>query len=172
MAGSVDLRELEALTAVPGLDRGIANLQVQGKGNLTAFSIDGEGKVDGGGYRIPEVRVSGVNASTNIHITQDEIALTALKARLATGGSAEGELHLLNWLAPKVLVAASSPASSRETKKTEEKKTAVASVAKQIENLRCACHGRDRNHSRTGARDHVAQHSRNNNSSRLPRSRL
>jgi len=131
-SGSIDLREVEALTAVPGVDRGVANLQVQGKGNLTAFAIDGQAKVTDGGYRIPEVRVSGVNATTNIHITQDEIALTALKARLATGGSVEGELHLLNWLAPapKTGVAVSSLPASHEAKKT-----GAASVAKQIENI-------------------------------------
>ena len=65
--------------------------------------------------------MSGVNASTNIHVTQDEIVLTGVKARLAEGGSVDGELRLRNWLAP-------TPAAPT-------RKEAVAAVAKKSQKL-------------------------------------
>ena len=49
---------------------------VDGKGKSLKLHVDGNAKVLGAAYRIPEVQVSGVNGSTDIHITQDEIALT------------------------------------------------------------------------------------------------
>ncbi len=119
--GSIDLREIEALTAVPGIDQGTADLQLGAKGNLSNFTVDGNAKVTGASYRLPEVQVSGVNASTTVHITQDEIVLTALKARLAEGGSVDGELRLRNWLAP-------TPAAPT-------RKEAVAAVAKKSQKL-------------------------------------
>jgi translocation and assembly module TamB len=125
--GSIDVREVEALTAVPGLDGGVATVQIQGSGNLTAFAIDGQANIKNAAYRIPEVRVSGVNASTNLRITQDDLALTGLKARLPDGGSLEGEFHLLNWLA--------SPPKATPTSAVEGKKAAVSAVANRVENL-------------------------------------
>jgi translocation and assembly module TamB len=125
--GSIDAREVEALTAVPGLDRGVAAIQIQGSGSLTAFSIDGQVNIKDAAYRIPEVRVGGVNASTNLHITQDDLGLTGLKARLPDGGSLDGEFHLLNWLAPPPKVAPTTAA--------EGKKAAVSAVASRVENL-------------------------------------
>src|SRR5271170_4511832 len=71
--GSIDVREVEAMTAVPGLEGGIAELRLTGKGNPSNFSVDGNTKVLGAAYRIPEVQVGGVNASAHIHMTQDEI---------------------------------------------------------------------------------------------------
>jgi translocation and assembly module TamB len=125
--GSIDVREVEALTAVPGLNGGVATVQIQGSGNLTAFSIDGQANIKNAAYRIPEVRVSGVNASTNLRITQDDLALTNLKARLPDGGSIDGEFHLLNWLAP--------PPKAMPTTAAEGKKAAVSAVANRVQNL-------------------------------------
>ncbi len=119
--GSIDVREVEALTAVPGLAGGIAELQLTAKGNPSNFIVDGNTKVLGAAYRIPEVQISGVNASAQIHITQDEIALTAVSARLPEGGSVDGELRLTNWLAP-------TPAAPT-------RKEAAAAVAKKSQNL-------------------------------------
>jgi translocation and assembly module TamB len=133
-SGTIDLREVEALTAVPGLNRGLVNLQLQGQGNLTAFSIDGQARAADAGYRVPYVRVSGVTASTDIHMTQDELALTSLKARLREGGTIDGELHLRNWLvAPPAVTRSAAPLSP-----VEGRKAAVANVAKKAENLPAA----------------------------------
>ena len=115
------MREVEALTAVPGLDGGIAELQLAGKGNPSNFTVDGNAKVTGAAYRIPEVQVSGVNGSTNIHITQDEIALTAHQSASARRRQRGRGTHLANWLAP-------TPAAPT-------RKEAVAAVAKKSQNL-------------------------------------
>ena len=50
--GSIDLREIEALTAIPGIDEGIAELQLGAKGNIGNFTVDGNAKVTGAAYRI------------------------------------------------------------------------------------------------------------------------
>jgi translocation and assembly module TamB len=120
-SGSIDVREVEALTAVPGLAGGIAELRLKAKGNAASFAVDGTVKALGAAYRIPEVEVSGVNGSADLHMTQDEIAVTALRARLPEGGSVEGELRLANWLAP--------------TAAAPTRKAAVAAVAKRSQNL-------------------------------------
>ena len=119
--GSIDVREVEALTALPGLESGIAELQLTAKGNPSSFTVDGNAKVLGAAYRIPAVQVSGVNGSTNIHITQDEITLTALRARLPEGGSIDGEMRIVNWLVP-------TPAAPT-------RRAAAAAVAKKSQNL-------------------------------------
>ncbi len=119
--GSVDLREVKALTAVEGLESGVAELQIRGQGTLENFAVDGQAKVTGAAYRIPEVRVRGVNASAGIHITQEQISLSALEAHLPEGGSFDGELQLANWLAP-------TPAAPT-------RKDAVAAVARKSQNL-------------------------------------
>jgi translocation and assembly module TamB len=119
--GSIDVREVEALTAFPGIEGGIAELQLTAKGNPSSFIVDGNVKALGAAYRIPAVQVRGVNGSAHIHMTQDEIALTALRARLPEGGSVEGELRLANWLG-------STPAAPT-------RKEAVAAVAKKSQNI-------------------------------------
>lgn len=91
--GSIDIREVDALTAVPGLENGIVAVQVRGRGNVKNFAVDGQAKVSGAAYRIPEVRVSGVTGSTNVHITQDEISFTGMKGRLP-----EGEASMANCI--------------------------------------------------------------------------
>jgi translocation and assembly module TamB len=123
--GTVDVREVEALTAVPGLEHGTAELQLQGNGTLSRFTVEGKSTITDAAYRTPEVRVSGVNGSALIHITQDELALTALKARLPEGGGIDGELHLTNWLAP-------TPA---EPARREAVKGRAGTVAKKPPNL-------------------------------------
>jgi translocation and assembly module TamB len=126
--GSIDVREVEALTAVPGLESGIAELQVKAKGNPSNFTVDGTGKVLAAAYRIPEVQVSGVNGSADIHITQDEIALTALRARLPQGGSLEGELRLTNWLAPTAAAPTRKEAATALARKSQNLPAAAAAT--------------------------------------------
>ena len=133
--GTVDVRELDALTAIPGLERGIVELQLQGNGTLTNFSIDGKSSVASAAYRIPEVRVNGVNGSTVLHITQDELALTALKARLPDGGSFDGELHLIHWLGASPAASSTKTAVSAKKDAVAAKKEGIATVAKRAENL-------------------------------------
>jgi translocation and assembly module TamB len=95
--GKVDIREVADLTAIPGLDRGIAELQISGQGNKTKWTIEGKGNVTGGSYVTPDVQVTGVNAEAALHFTQDELTLTQMRAKLHEGGTLDGELRLLNW---------------------------------------------------------------------------
>jgi translocation and assembly module TamB len=122
--GSIDVREVQALTAVPGLERGVAQLQIHAKGNTSNFAVDGQSNITGGAYRTRDVRVYGVDGSAAFHITPDELTLTSLKARLQEGGSIDGELRLGHWLAP-------TPAAP-------SRREAVRSVARKTQNLPAA----------------------------------
>ncbi len=99
--GEVDVRELEALTEIEGLQRGIAslNLKCQGEGS-SKFSIDGDARVKGGAYKDEYVTLQSVDATTTVHVSQDELVLQNAVAKLRQGGMIEGEFRLQNWLAP------------------------------------------------------------------------
>ena len=98
--GTVDLREAEALAAVPGLDQGVIALDLTGKGTKALFSIDGETRLAGVNYRASGVDLRGLNAATRVHVTQDELSLNGLVAHLARGGTVDAEAHIYNWLSP------------------------------------------------------------------------
>lgn len=98
--GRVDLRTVEALTAIAGLDGGVVDLNLAGQGNARKFSLTGYAKAAGVAYSMPGADLSGLDAATAISVTDQEIALTQLKAHLAPGGTLSGELHLVNWMPP------------------------------------------------------------------------
>jgi translocation and assembly module TamB len=98
--GRVDLGELDALTGIDGLDGGVANLQLDAKGSLDKYTVDGQAKLTGVAYVTSDVRARGVNASTQVHLDQDDLALTKLRIQLREGGMIEGEMRLLHWAAP------------------------------------------------------------------------
>ena len=101
--GNVDLREVEALAAVPGIDKGVVDLQLKGQGTKTVFSVDGQSSLIGVAYRTSIIHLSGVSADAALHATQDELAVTGIRARLAAGGSLQGDMRILHWMstAPK-----------------------------------------------------------------------
>jgi translocation and assembly module TamB len=121
--GRIDVREVEALTAIPGLREGIADLQVKGQGSTSKFNIDGNAKVAGAGYHMYNVEASGVDVSTTIHVTQDELTLPRFDARLTQGGTVDGEIRILHWLAP--LPGPPTEASGRTVKTHSSSATAV-----------------------------------------------
>ena len=96
--GKIDVREVEALTAIPGLREGIVDLQVKGQGNLAAFNVEGHAKVSKAGYHMSYLDVSGVDVTTRVRVTRDELSLPRFEARLAQGGTVDGEFHILHWL--------------------------------------------------------------------------
>jgi translocation and assembly module TamB len=98
--GKVDLRELDDLTGIDGLDGGMAELQLNGKGSLDRYAIDGQAKLTGVAYVTSDVRAAGVNASTQVHLDQDDLALTKLNIKLREGGRIDGDFKLLHWAAP------------------------------------------------------------------------
>ncbi len=98
--GTIDLREAEALAAIPGLDRGVVALDLHGQGTKALFNVDGETRIAGIAYKGSGVNISGLSAATQVHITQDVLALDDLRAKLATGGLVTGDAHIDHWLAP------------------------------------------------------------------------
>jgi len=75
------------------------------------YLLAGSMKLHDAAYRNEYVRVSGVNAGAELHITPAELLFTALTATLpSAGGTVKGELKIENWLgeAPQG-TAASSP---------------------------------------------------------------
>ena len=99
--GSVDLREVASLAAVDGLGPGEAVLQLKGQGTgSTAFALDGNLKLRDATYRSPALLLSGLNASTSLRATQDEVRLPDVAVRLRQGGGIDADVRLLRWLAP------------------------------------------------------------------------
>lgn len=120
--GAVDAREIHALTGAPGLTAGTAQLSATGHGTRAQFTVDGLAGITGGGYREGSVHITGASATTHVHVTQDQIALTGVHARLASGGSLQASLLLTNWLSP-------SPKSSPKAPAAPEKGAIRAQVA-------------------------------------------
>jgi translocation and assembly module TamB len=122
LQGAVDLREVEALSDIPGLDRGQVALQLAGQGNKSTFSVDGKADVKGATYHIDTIHITDASAATQIHVTQDELALTGIKARLAGGGAIDADLRILRWLEtpPSNEVPNLPPATTRALRKASE----------------------------------------------------
>ena len=99
--GTIDLREVAALAAVEGLGPGQAGLALKGQGTGTAnFDVTGNLRLNDVGYKTPSLLLTGLNASTSLRATQDEITLPDLKARLRQGGGVDVDAKLLHWLPP------------------------------------------------------------------------
>lgn len=99
--GSVDLRAMAALVPVEGLGGGEVGLQIKGQGTkATAFDVTGNVQLKNATYRTSYLLLSGINATTSLRATQDEIALPNVKVRLRRGGGADANARLVNYMAP------------------------------------------------------------------------
>jgi translocation and assembly module TamB len=96
--GKVDLREVEALANIYGLSDGLVALQLSGQGSKTAFVVDGKADVTRAAYHAGSFHIVGASASTQIHLTQDELRLTKVHTSLAQGGVVDADLSIVNWL--------------------------------------------------------------------------
>ena len=77
--GTVDLAEVTALGAVDGFKRGSVNLALTGQGSgADQYVLDGKAKVVNASYAMEYFWIDGVNATTRLHITPDEITLPDL----------------------------------------------------------------------------------------------
>ncbi|MGC2213783.1 MAG: translocation/assembly module TamB [Silvibacterium sp.] len=137
--GGVELQEIEALSDVPGLNRGQVQLDLQGSGNKSNFIVNGQSKVTAASYHAGSVHVAEVNAETGIHITQGELDLTGIRARLAQGGYIDGDLKITQWLhaTPPAAVPALPPATTRAMRRA---KAAVANPDVQRGTIRAHIH--------------------------------
>ena len=99
MKGAIDALEIRALAGVPGLDGGTAQLEAAGRGTKAQFTVDGTARITGGAYSVGTVHIAGADAQAAAHVTQDLIAVTGIRARVA-GGTVAGDMNILNWQAP------------------------------------------------------------------------
>jgi translocation and assembly module TamB len=101
--GTVDLAELTAIGAVDGLRRGSVDLSLTGQGSPSSpFVVDGKAKINSATYSIPYVLIDGVNATTRVHITPDEINLSDFVGRPRQGGIVNAAIRYQNWMAPAI----------------------------------------------------------------------
>lgn len=109
--GSVDVREVAALTGINGLRRGTASFSMRGEGaGFTQYSIGGNLRLVDAGFQTSYLTVSGASATTSFSVTPEEIALNNLSGRLREGGGADATVRFLHWNAP---VAPSGPTPAR-----------------------------------------------------------
>jgi translocation and assembly module TamB len=76
------------------------------------YLLVGDVRLRKAAYRIPTVRVTGVDAEAQLHVTPTELLFTALTGTLPGGGRVVGELKIENWLGE---VPPSTPAKSATT---------------------------------------------------------
>jgi translocation and assembly module TamB len=89
---------------------------------VTGYLITGTAKVKGAGYRDEFVRLHDVDGSANLHITPEELLLTAMAGYLPGGGSAAGDLRIVNWLGE-------APQATTGTSPTAKAAAATANTA-------------------------------------------
>ncbi|HTD55814.1 MAG TPA: hypothetical protein VK670_10565, partial [Silvibacterium sp.] len=121
--GNVDARTVTAIVPIEGLEKGIVQIKATGQGNRGTFTVDGESTANGASYRSGTIHVENVSAKTSIHLTQDELTLPNAHARLATGGTVDGSVRIVNWL-----TSAPSPAPTPE-QPPAAKKTALRAAS-------------------------------------------
>jgi translocation and assembly module TamB len=138
--GTIDLREVAALAAVDGLGPGETGLQIKGQGTgAKAFDVAGNVQLKNASYRTSYLLLSGINARSSLHVTQDEISLPDVKVRLRQGGGVDASAKLVNYMAPAPVV---EPAvAMRSTKKTAAK-TAPQTAPKPGPQQEAAIHAR------------------------------
>jgi len=108
MKGGVALEEIEALSDVPGLNQGEIQLDLQGSGSRSDFTVDGKSGITGASYQVGTIHLKDLRAETNVHVTRDELDLTNIRAQLPQGGYVDGEMRVTHWLQPTGAVVAKS----------------------------------------------------------------
>ncbi|MDP9038079.1 MAG: translocation/assembly module TamB [Acidobacteriota bacterium] len=81
------------------------------------YLLVGKARLRNAGFQNQYVRLHDINGGAQLHITPSELLFTALSGSLPGGGSADGELRIVNWLGE---TAPAAPAKSA---------TAVGAVA-------------------------------------------
>jgi translocation and assembly module TamB len=81
------------------------------------YLLVGSAKLHKAGFENEHVRLHDVDGGAQVHITPSELLLTALSGYLPGGGSAAGELRIVNWLGevPEVMAKSSTTATAVAT---------------------------------------------------------
>ena len=99
--GSIDLREVALLASIDGLQSGTTVINLSGQGiGATQFDVNGNAALHDANFKNASLLVTGLNAATNLRITQDEIVVPNFEAKLRQGGVINASLELLHWMAP------------------------------------------------------------------------
>ncbi len=122
--GTVDLRQVTALTSVSGFRQGMATVQAEGHScsALTApkpqknanrkratadatcggdFLIQAQASVKDAGWEDEYVRLAGIDGGAHLRMTAQELLLTNMRGGFRDGGAGSGELRIMNWLSPE-----------------------------------------------------------------------
>ena len=127
VTGRIDVREVEALTEVEGLRGGIADLHLSGHGRgYENFLVEADASLHDGIYKSSYVTLQGVNGTTKIHATEEELDVADSVVRLNHGGVIQGNLQLTHWLPPVL----PPPPSGIESSPTANKRVIAASPPK------------------------------------------
>ncbi|MGC8549648.1 MAG: translocation/assembly module TamB domain-containing protein [Acidobacteriaceae bacterium] len=96
--GSLDLRILDPLAGVTGIQSGVLHLQAQANGTPANYAVQGTAHLDNLLYHPAPQQTISLSAQSQLMLTQDEISATAFHAQFTGGGSASGNLRILHWL--------------------------------------------------------------------------
>jgi translocation and assembly module TamB len=140
LKGGVALGELEALTHIPGLKQGEVQLDLQGRGTKGQFTVDGTSRVVGASYHAGSIHVTGARAQATLHLTQDDLRLTDMRAELSQGGYIDGEMQIMHWRHPAEARAVPKlpPKTARALRRA---KAVVAKPEAQCGAIRAQLHG-------------------------------
>lgn len=98
-SGNLDIRELEALTAVRGLESGLVELSLKGNGGAGGvWDIAGDVRAKATTYHTQDVNLQKVDARMKVDASQDELALSSIRADLPPTGHVDGYFRLIHWL--------------------------------------------------------------------------
>jgi translocation and assembly module TamB len=96
--GNVELGELTAMGLVDGFRRGSVDLAVNGQGTGDGqYALDGNAKIVNASYAMEYFWIDGVNLTTRLHITPDEISLPDVVGRPRQGGIVQAAFRYLHW---------------------------------------------------------------------------
>ena len=96
--GSLDLRALEPLTGLTGIQSGILHLQAQANGTPANYALQGAALLHNFIYQPQPRQVVSFSAQSQFLLTQNKISATGFRAQFTGGGSASGNLDILHWL--------------------------------------------------------------------------
>ncbi|HEY2001088.1 MAG TPA: translocation/assembly module TamB domain-containing protein [Acidobacteriaceae bacterium] len=137
--GAIDLREVAALAAVEGLERGVTGVQIQGQGSgVKAFDVTGNVQLKDGTYRESYLLLSGISATSSLHATQDEVTLPNVRVRLRQGGGVDANAKLVNYMAP---APPAQPAVAMQSSRKTPGTTAPKSGPQQEASIRARIFG-------------------------------
>lgn len=99
--GSIDLRQVSALTGVRGGRSGVATIAAEAAGaGKDQYAIHGNFRLVDAAFDTSYLKVEGVGARGSFSITPEEIAVSQIKARLRGGGGIDAAVRFLRWNAP------------------------------------------------------------------------